>query len=257
MIVKTKTLFFSVLVLIIAGIFPSCEKEEISEALEKEELQIKMTSDAEWGLYLSTSAGKTIYMYSRDLEGISKCEGDCLDEWEPVGITASLPDRASNEFGLLRRDDGFVQLSFKGWPLYTYKQEPQNEISADNKNGEWYLAKPDYSLFIGLKTVDGEEKKFLIDENGQSVYYKSDDAVNQSSCTTASCILKYPPLKLKASIFPSILDASLVQNLSRNDSIPQSSYKNKPLYTHSLDGRGEASGQGFLGVWFVMEDSFF
>lgn len=245
-----------ILGLLFLGFTLSCEKEE-SETVETEALKIEIKSDASFGDYLSTSQGKTLYIFARDLEGESICEESCLDLWEPVGISADLPISASNEFGLLRRENGFVQLSFKGWPLYTLSEESENEISADNRDGEWYVAKPDYNLFIGLKTVDGVERKFLIDERGQSVYYKSDDDVNLSSCLTAACILKYPPLKLSGSTFPSILDESLILDLIRTDSIPQTSYKNRPLYTHSLDGRGEASGQGFLGVWFVMEDSFF
>lgn len=242
--------------LFVFGFILSCEKDDPVTTV-RESLKIEIKTDATLGDYLITSKGKTLYIFSRDLEGASNCDEDCLSEWEPVGISSDLPSSASNEFGLVRRENGFVQLSYKGWPLYTLSNEAVNEITGDNKDGEWYLAKPDYDLFIGLKTVDGIERKFLIDQRGQSVYYKSNDGVNQSSCLEAACILKYPPLKLSGSTFPSILDESLIQGLNRMDSIPQSSYKNRPLYTHSLDARGQASGQGFLGVWFVMEDSFF
>lgn len=241
--------------LLIVSFILSCEKDDPVEVSES--LNIEIKTDATFGDYLRTSKGKTLYIFSRDLEGQSACIENCLSEWDPVGVSAILPPTTSNEFGLVRRENGFVQLTFKGWPLYTLINESDNEITGDNKDGEWYLAKPDYNLFIGLKTVDGIERKFLIDERGQSVYYKSNDGVNQSSCLEAACILKYPPLKLSGSIFPSILDNTLIQGLNRTDSIPQSSYKNRPLYTHSLDSRGQATGQGFLGVWFVMEDSFF
>ena len=242
--------------LMLLALVISCEKE-IEDPVMEEDLKIEIKTDATFGNYLTTSTGKTLYFYSRDLEGLSNCVDDCLDEWTAVGISEDLPATSSNEFGLVRRENGFVQLTFKGWPLYTRNTESENEITADNQDGEWYLAKPDYNLFLGLKTVDGIERKFLIDERGQSVYYKSDDGSNQSSCLTAACILKYPPLQLSGNIFPSIVDESLIQDLSRTDSIPQTSYKNRPLYTHSLDARGQATGQGFLGVWFVMEDSFF
>lgn len=245
------------LLALLAIVFFSVSCEDDDPVQSQSELKIEIRSDATFGDYLTTSEGQTLYMFARDLEGFSTCSGNCESLWSPVGVSSILPDIASNDFGLVRRDDGFVQLTFKGWPLYTNRAESSNEISADNTDGEWYVAKPDYTLFIGIRTIDSAERKFLITENGQSVYHKTDDPANESSCLTAACILKYPPLKLDENIFPSILDENMIQSTNRADSLLQSSYKNKPLYIHSLDNRGEASGQGFLGVWFVMEDSFF
>ena len=235
----------------------ACKEEEPAITTATVEKKIEIKNDPILGDYFSTQDGQTIYMFSRDLDGVSTCDEGCELIWQPVGITSSLPEGISNEFGLFRRSDGFLQLSYLGWPLYTYANEDTNETSGDGKEGEWYLAKPDYTLFIGIKTIDNAPKTFLLTPRGQSVYYKSDDPDNQSSCTSAACLVKYPPLKLNKSIFPSILDETLVQNTNRPDTLEQSSYKNKPLYIHSLDARGEATGQGFLGVWFVMEEQFF
>lgn len=236
----------------------ACEDDEDGENnTDNTDLSIEIRKSDDFGNYLSTSEGKTLYIFARDVAGESECGDACLSTWEPVGVSTKLPLGFSDEFGLLRRDDGFVQLSFKGWPLYIFSGEDANEISADNKDDAWYVAKPDYSLFIGIKTIENQERTYLIDEQGRSVYYKSDDGINQSSCLTAACMLRYPPLQLSASIFPSILDSTQISVIGRSDSLPQSGYKNRPLYFHSLDNRGEATGQGFLGVWFVMEDSFF
>lgn len=238
-------------------IFIACDKDDDADSAASVELKIEVRNNSDFGAYLSTNSGKTLYLFAKDFDGSSKCIEGCENKWAPLGVSSFLPETAQNEFGLVRRADGFVQLTFRDWPLYTLINETSNEITGDNIDGQWYVAKPDYSLFIGVKTIDSVETKFLVNQYGQAVYYKSNDPTNQSSCLTDACIFKYPPLKLNDAIFPSVLDGGLIQTTMRGDSLEQSSYKDQPMYIHSLDGKGETLGQGFLGVWFVMEDSFF
>jgi predicted lipoprotein with Yx(FWY)xxD motif len=242
---------------ILAMMSLSCSKDDDSSSSVNQDQEIQILTNTDFGNYLADEEGRTLYIFARDYDGLSRCLEGCESIWIPVGVSSKLPESAQNEFGLVRRDNGFVQLTFRGWPLYTYSKEGNNEISGDNMDGEWYLAKPDYSLFIGIKEIEGVETKFMLNKNGQSVYYKSNDLQNQSSCLTEACLWKYPPLNLQTTIFPSVLDETVIQTTQRPDSLQQTSYKNQPMYIHSLDIRGGTTGQGFLGVWFVMEDAFF
>lgn len=95
--------------------------------------------------YLTNGDGMAVYLYTNDTQnsGKSTCTGGCAAIWPPVttagksmagqGVDASL-------LGTLTRADGSIQVTYNGWPLYTFAKD----ASAGDTNGEgvknvWYL----------------------------------------------------------------------------------------------------------------------
>jgi predicted lipoprotein with Yx(FWY)xxD motif len=87
--------------------------------------------------------GRTVYVFDKDAEGKSNCEGDCLAKWPVVpagdgspqldGIDAAL-------VGTVTRSDGSKQLSVDGRPIYLFAQDSQaGEAKGQAVGGVWWV----------------------------------------------------------------------------------------------------------------------
>lgn len=107
------------------------------------------------GQYLADNTGRAVYM----LEGDAECIGDCLAAWPPVVVTTSTPVVATGlQSGLVstvERDDGTLQLTYNGHPLYYYNRDTGAGMAmgqdVTDDFGEWYLVGP-----TGLAIVDAD-----------------------------------------------------------------------------------------------------
>jgi predicted lipoprotein with Yx(FWY)xxD motif len=81
------------------------------------------TTSTPLGTILTDSAGKTLYGFAADTNGVSNCSGQCATYWPPVPVTGSVPkdpQGVTAKLGELTRDDGTKQLTVDGLPAYTY-----------------------------------------------------------------------------------------------------------------------------------------
>jgi predicted lipoprotein with Yx(FWY)xxD motif len=97
------------------------------------------------GLILVNSRGHTIYLFAKDRNGKSACNGSCAKFWPPLlsrgrptagsGVRASL-------LGTTRRSDGSSQVTYNKHPLYTYaldKSAGQTRGEGNSAFGaKWY-----------------------------------------------------------------------------------------------------------------------
>jgi len=108
--------------------------------------------------YVST-AGFTVYVLSSDSFNNSTCTSTsgCTGVWPvlaPPDGTAPMPTGWSS----FVRSDGKTQLSYNGWPLYTYSgdsaagQTNGNGINAFG--GVWSIARPGMAAAAGTPTND-------------------------------------------------------------------------------------------------------
>jgi len=83
------------------------------------------------GLVLVDSKGYTLYDFHKDKGSESSCYGGCARIWPPL-LTEGEPHPSNGAQGSLlgttERKDGTTQVTYNGWPLYTY--------AADKKPGE-------------------------------------------------------------------------------------------------------------------------
>jgi predicted lipoprotein with Yx(FWY)xxD motif len=72
---------------------------------------------------LVDSKGMTLYVYDKDSNGKSNCNGVCAQNWPPVPVTGSetyASGLSASMFSTITRDDGTKQLAVNGKPLYTW-----------------------------------------------------------------------------------------------------------------------------------------
>jgi predicted lipoprotein with Yx(FWY)xxD motif len=95
---------------------------------------------AKVGRVIVDAQGRTLYRFTAEAQGRPVCTGACLQTW--------LPAKASSTNGLpahvatVRRDDGTVQLTYDGHPLYRYSGDTSKEdANGEGVGGQWFVVK--------------------------------------------------------------------------------------------------------------------
>ena len=86
--------------------------------------------------------GMTLYTFDRDTAGSGKsvCNGPCATNWPPLKAEGPAPD---GDYSVVQRDDGGMQLAYKGKPLYFWiKDAKPGDKTGDGVNQVWRAAKP-------------------------------------------------------------------------------------------------------------------
>ena len=100
------------------------------------------TSDTNKGPALTDTQGMTLYTFDKDSDGKSACNGNCTKNWPP--LMAAAGDTSTGQYGVITREDGAHQWTYKGKPLYTWSKDTKaGETSGDGfGNGVWHVAQP-------------------------------------------------------------------------------------------------------------------
>ena len=119
--------------------------------------RLQVAESPNFGAYLTDAKGYALYLFTADEQGrnghpaASACYEDCAGAWPPLLATDSLPTVSgegidSALLGVTERQDGLKQVTYNGWPLYSFvkDQEPGQTEGQDVKSfgGEWYLMTP-------------------------------------------------------------------------------------------------------------------
>jgi predicted lipoprotein with Yx(FWY)xxD motif len=95
------------------------------------------TSDSQYGQVLFDGDDRAIYYFDKESGSKSQCYGACAEVWPPV-LTEGDPQAGSRaQTGLLgttQRDDGTMQVTYDGHPLYYYVDDPMGEVLCHNVN---------------------------------------------------------------------------------------------------------------------------
>jgi len=95
--------------------------------------------------FLVDQSGRAIYVYAQDTQnsGTSACTGDCATTWPPVTVTATPTAGTGADatmLGTITRDDGTMQATYNGWPLYYNSADmAPGAITGQGMEGAWYL----------------------------------------------------------------------------------------------------------------------
>lgn len=98
-------------------------------------------TDSKLGQYLADSSGKALYTYGSDTNGVSNCSGGCLATWPAYvdkGSTTNLPSGVST---IKRTDNGEMQYTYNGMPLYYFASDANGQVTGDGVGG-FHIAKP-------------------------------------------------------------------------------------------------------------------
>ena len=99
------------------------------------------------GKVLVDSNGMTLYYFEKDQKGSgkSKCEGACAAAWPPLtteGEAEAMSGVNKAMLGTIQRTDGTTQVTYAGWPLYTFIEDkkPGEDNGTDSKafGASWY-----------------------------------------------------------------------------------------------------------------------
>ncbi len=126
--------------------------------------RLMTAEDAELGTYLTDAEGRALYLFKADSAGTSACYDACAEAWPPL-FTQGEPQAGSgveaNMLGTLEREDGQMQVTYGGHPLYYFARDagPGQTQGQDvmGFGAEWYLVSP------GGEEVHGEE----MEEDGE------------------------------------------------------------------------------------------
>ena len=107
-------------------------------------LNLSSSSD---GRVLVDQQGQSVYLFEKDESGESYCNSACAAVWPPVA-TSTAPSAGagiqSGALGTIKRDDGDMQVTYHGHPLYYYAADASTPGKTKGEDVEqfgssWYL----------------------------------------------------------------------------------------------------------------------
>ncbi|MFX0557493.1 hypothetical protein ACOCEA_11890 [Maribacter sp. CXY002] len=235
---------------------------------------VTLVSDTALGTILGDEDGKPLYFFSLDAKGESNCNDGCLDVW-PIFYKENLTvadNLAESDFGVITRNDGSMQNTYKGWPLYYFANDTgDGTVNGDGVNNIWYVAKPDYTIMMVLSQLVGRDSGgnetnlnsnyepgdettfYMVDDKGNTLYRFKNDRFQENNFTNEdfSNNSVWPIFEETLKTVPSILnveDFGSIEIFGRQ----QLTYKGWPLYHFVQDEkRGDNYGVGFpaAGIW--------
>lgn len=260
------------------GVFGSCSKSDspTTKPPVTPPISVQVKSDSQFGSVLTDENGKTLYFFSHDASDTSSCSGACIVTW-PVFYKDSATFDASltkADFGTITRSDGSKQSTYKGWPLYYFKNDANaGDIQGDGVGGIWFVAKPDYTVMLSSGQLVGNDgiqydstyvagtgkTQYLTDDRGVTLYSFSFDSSANNNYTDAdfSNDSFWPIVQITTvGSVPSIFDKSWFSTTSVFGKT-QLTFKGWPVYRFGPDAltRGNTKGVSVPhpGVWPVMD----
>ena len=101
------------------------------------------------GKVLVDANGLTLYYFQKDQNGESACYGPCEKGWPPLrteGKPQAGEGAMASKLGTTERKDGAMQVTYAGWPLYTFVEDkkPGEDNGTDSKafGASWYPLHP-------------------------------------------------------------------------------------------------------------------
>jgi len=118
------------------------------------------------GTHLVDAQGHSLYLFEKDEKGDSYCYGACAAVWPPVEADKTPTAMAgvpASALGIFKRDDGEMQVTYRGHPLYYYSADASSP-------GKWH----------GEDVQQFGAGWYLVGANGKSVEPKDDSSMSNS-----------------------------------------------------------------------------
>jgi predicted lipoprotein with Yx(FWY)xxD motif len=105
------------------------------------------TASGKAGIWLTNTAGRALYIYTKDKGTTSECYGACAATWPPLTatgqVTISGKYTVSKDLGFTTRTDGTKQVTYGGHPLYYFKGDTApGQTNGEGAEGVWFLIGP-------------------------------------------------------------------------------------------------------------------
>ena len=236
-----------------------------------------------FGKILTDGQGVSLYFFTRDVDGTSKCAGGCLSVW-PIFYAEEIilengDDLEVSDFETITLSDGTTkQTTYKGWPLYYYAPaadgviEEPGATAGDAVNDVWYIAKPDYDLMIADAQLvgndgknyksdytEGEEvTKYFVDAMGRTLYLFVNDSKDTNNFTKPDFSNNgvWPIYYTEIKNLPSGMNKDDFGEITVHGEM-QLTFKGWPVYYFGSDAvRGENKGVSVPspGIWPIFNN---
>ena len=155
---------------------------------------IMLGGNDELGDFLVGQDGMTLYLFTNDEPGVSNCYDQCAENWPPLTVESAdalaVQPGLIGEFGTTERDDGTLQVTYDGMPLYYFvRDEAPGDANGQGDNDVWFVVRPPL-VSLGGNNALGD---FLVDGRGMTLYLFTNDEPGVSACYD-QCAVNWPPL---------------------------------------------------------------
>ena len=103
---------------------------------------------SDYGRVIADGRGEALYLFDKEDAGRAECYGRCARAWPPV-LTKGKPQGSGGVkqglLGTTRRDNGGLQVTYAGQPLYYYVDDSPGTIlcqDVEEFGGTWLVVKP-------------------------------------------------------------------------------------------------------------------
>jgi predicted lipoprotein with Yx(FWY)xxD motif len=99
-----------------------------------------------FGLFLTDNAGRTLYAFAKDTKDASNCTDTCVQNWPP--FTAPSEPQVDSPLNatlvtMVARQDGTMQVSYDGHPLYYYSGDRNlGDVKGHGIGNVWHVLSP-------------------------------------------------------------------------------------------------------------------
>lgn len=94
------------------------------------------------GKYMTDFQGMTLYTYDKDLADASNCYNECAKSWPPYILDTTAQSPFPAYISDFKRIDGSMQFTWKGMPLYYYKNDTKvGDITGDGVGNVWHIVR--------------------------------------------------------------------------------------------------------------------
>ena len=240
----------------------------VSVAQEGETVTVG-SATGDLGTYLVGPEGNTLYYFTRDITpGVSVCSGGCLEAWPPLllgeGQQLTAGDGVTGTLGAVPRDDGTMQVTYRGRPLYYF----QSDEAAGDTNGQgvfevWFVAAADGSSpanppALTLAAASSDLGTFLTGRDGLTIYVFGADTTPGVSVCEGDCLSAWLPVTVPPGNTVAAGDGvtGVLGLITGTDGSTQVTYDGRPLYYFQGDTEaGQTNGQGLNDIWWVADVS--
>ena len=112
------------------------------------EATVAVSQHPTYGSILANGEGFSLYVFASDVQnsGASACTADCALAWPPL-MSQGAPIAGAGVDGTLlstlTRDDGSMQMTYNGWPLYIFSGDiAPGDATGQGMDGVWFLVTP-------------------------------------------------------------------------------------------------------------------
>jgi predicted lipoprotein with Yx(FWY)xxD motif len=120
---------------------------------------VASANKAKVGRVVVDARGRTLYRFTAEAQGRPVCTGSCVSTWLPatVASASSLPAHVAT----VKRDDGALQLTYDGHPLYRYAGDSSTaDANGEGVGGQWFVVKTGGASSSGSAMQDTSKRGY-------------------------------------------------------------------------------------------------